>query len=143
MAAGPRYADRVTMIDPVPPEELLEWTASADVMLMAIQPTSLNHRFTTPQKLWEAIAAGVPVVASDLPGMAEVVREVGCGALCDPTDPASIAAAIRDLLAMPADARAEMRARTLAAARDRYNWAAQADTLLAAYARPAGGIVTR
>ncbi len=135
LAAEPRYRERVTVLPPVAPEELLEWTASADVMLMAIQPTSLNHKFTTPQKLWEAIAAGVPVVASDLPGMAEVVREVGCGALCDPTDPASIAAAIRDLLAMPADARAEMRARTLAAARDRYNWAAQAETLLAAYAR--------
>ena len=34
----------------------------------------------------------------DLPGMAEVVREVGCGTLCDPTSPASIAAAIRELL---------------------------------------------
>jgi glycosyltransferase involved in cell wall biosynthesis len=135
MATQAPYADRVTMIDPVPPEVLLEWTASADIMLMAIQPTSLNHRFTTPQKLWEAIAAGVPVVASDQPGKAEVVREVGCGALCDPTDPASIATAIRELLAMPAAARAEMRARTLAAARDRYNWAAQADTLLAAYGR--------
>ena len=66
--------------------------------------------------------------------MAEVVREVGCGTLCDPTSPTSIAAAIRELLALPADARAEMRARTLAAARDRYNWRAQAEVLLAAYA---------
>jgi glycogen(starch) synthase len=132
-AAAPPYRGRVTLIEPVPPEELLEWTASADVMLMAIQPTTLNHRYTTPQKLWEAIAAGVPVIASDLPGMAEVVREVGCGLLCDPTDPASIAGAIRELIQMaPAD-RADMRSRTLAAAHDRYNWAAQAEILLATY----------
>jgi glycosyltransferase involved in cell wall biosynthesis len=134
LAAQARFRGRVSVIDAVPPEELLAWTASADVMLMAIQPTTLNHRFTTPQKLWEAIAAGIPVVASDLPGMAEVVREVGCGTLCDPTNPASIAAAIRELLALSADARAAMRTRTLAAAHDRYNWRVQADVLLAGYA---------
>jgi len=129
------YQGRVLLVDPVAPEELLEWTASADLMLMAIQPTTLNHRYTTPQKLWEAIAAGVPVVASDLPGMAEVVREVGCGLLCDPTDPMSIAVSIRDLLGRPPEARAAARERALAAARETYNWAAQASVLLAVYDR--------
>jgi glycosyltransferase involved in cell wall biosynthesis len=142
-AAERRYRGRVTLLPPVPPEELLDWTASADVMVMAIQPTSLNHELTTPQKLWEAIAAGVPVVAADLPGMAVVVREVGCGVLCDPTDPASIAAAIREVLALsPADRQA-MRDRTMAAARTTYNWDAQARVLLAAYRRLAEGIVAR
>ena len=70
LAASVPHQDRVRFLPPVPPDRLLDWTASADVMLMAIQPTSVNHRFTTPQKLWEAIAVGVPVVASDLPGMA-------------------------------------------------------------------------
>lgn len=137
-AAAPPYRGRVSLIAPVAPEELLEWTASADVMLMAIQPTTLNHRHTTPQKLWEAIAVGVPVVASDLPGMAAVVREVGCGELCDPTDPAAIAAAIRRLLALPPEELAALRARTLAAAHDRYNWAAQVTALLEAYGRLRG-----
>jgi glycosyltransferase involved in cell wall biosynthesis len=141
-AGEPAYRGRVLLADPVAPEDLLEWTASADLMLMAIQPTTLNHRYTTPQKLWEAIATGVPVVASDLPGMAEVVREVGCGLLCDPTDPKSIAAAIRDLLGRPPEVRAAARERALAAARQTYNWAAQAGVLLALYARllpPLGG----
>ncbi len=56
-------------------------------MLMAIQPTTLNHRYTTPNKLWEAIAAGVPVVASDLPGHGAVVLETGCGELGRPDRP--------------------------------------------------------
>ena len=55
---------------------------------MAIQPTTLNHRYTTPQKLFESMAAGVPVVASDLPGMASIVRATGAGILCNPTSPA-------------------------------------------------------
>lgn len=138
MAARPPYRGRVSLVDAVPPEELLEWTASADVMLMAIQPTTLNHRYTTPQKLWEAIATGVPVVASDLPGMAEVVREVGCGVLCDPTDPAAIAAAIGELVARGPAARAAMRDRALAAGRARYNWQVQVEALLAAYGRLLG-----
>ena len=91
MALEPRYRGRVHLLPAVPPTELLAWTASADALVMAIQPTTLNHRYTTPQKLWEAMAAGVPVVASDLPGMASVVTSTGCGVLCDPTSPASIA----------------------------------------------------
>jgi len=137
-SAEARYRGRVLLLGPVPPEELLEWTASADLMLMAIQPTTLNHRYTTPQKLWEAIASGVPVVASDLPGMAEVVREVGCGLLCDPTDPLAIAASIRDLLGRPPEERAAARERALAAARTTYNWDAQARVLLAVYDRLMG-----
>ncbi len=130
----PPYVGRVHLLAAVAPTELLDWTCSADVMLMAIQPTTLNHRYTTPNKLWEAMAAGVPVVASDLPGMAAIVRETGCGVLCDPTSPADVARAIRSILDLPADARAELRARGLGAAHDRYNWAAQASTLLSVYA---------
>jgi glycosyltransferase involved in cell wall biosynthesis len=126
---------RVRLIDAVPPADLLDWTASADVMVMPIQPTTVNHRFTTPNKLWEAIAAGTPVVAGDLPGMAEVIRETRAGLLCDPTSPASIAAAIRTVLDLPDDERAAMRERALEAARERYNWDAQVAPLLDLYRR--------
>ena len=129
----PPYAGRVRLLPAVRPAELVSWTASADVVVMPIQPTSLNHRYTTPQKLFESIAAGVPVVASDLPGMAEVVREIDAGALCDPTSPPSIAAAIRDVLGVDDAKRAARRERILAAAHARYNWAAQVQVLHAAY----------
>ncbi len=81
--ADPPYAGCVFVMPPVPPSELLEWTASSDVMVMAIQPTTLNHRYTTPQKLFEALAAGVPIVASDLPGMADVINATQTGVTCD------------------------------------------------------------
>ena len=133
LAATPRFQDRVRILEPVSPDELLDWTASADVMLMAIQPTSVNHRFTTPQKLWEAIAAGTPVVASNLPGMAEIVRDVGCGALVDPTDPIDIARGIRDIVDASPDERRAMRERTWRAGQDRYNWEHETEALLALY----------
>lgn len=135
LASSPRFRDRVRMLEPVSPDELLDWTASADVMLMAIQPTSVNHLYTTPQKLWEAIAAGTPVVATDLQGMAEIVRETGCGVLVEATDPADIARGIREILDAPAEERTAMRERTWRAGQDRYNWEHESEALLALYRR--------
>jgi len=137
-AERPPYAGRVFVLPPVPPSELLEWTASSDVMVMAIQPTTLNHRFTTPQKLFEALAAGVPVVASDLPGMADIVEATRTGVVCDPTSPASIAAAIRAVLQQPAADLAAMRERARRAADETYNWDRQATALFEVYARLLG-----
>jgi glycosyltransferase involved in cell wall biosynthesis len=138
LSRTPRYAGRVYLLDPVPPDDLLDWTASADVSVMAIQPTSINHAYTTPQKLFESIAVGVPVVAADLPGMAAVVRAAEAGILCDPTDPHAIARAIRELLDSPPEVREARRARILQVAGDRYNWEVEAPALLALYAELIG-----
>ena len=140
--ARPPYAGRVFLLPAVPPSDLLTWTASADILVMAIQPSSLNHRYTTPQKLFEAIAAEVPVVAADLPGIAEVVRSTGTGVLVDPTSPGAIATGIRGLLnAEPAE-QAAIRARARTAADERYNWESQLATLFGVYdlliGRPVG-----
>ena len=122
----------------MPPDELLDWVAAADVVAMPIQPSTLNHRLTTPNKLFEAMAVGVPVVASDLPGMSAIVRETGCGLLCDPTDPASIAGAIRAIVDATDAERAVYSKRALAAADAIYNWEVQAEVLLAEYGRLTG-----
>ena len=136
--AHPSLGARVRILSAVPPTELLEWVASADVVAMPIQPTTLNHRLTTPNKLFEAMAVGVPVVASDLPGMAPIVAETGCGLLCDPTDPAAIAAAIRAILDATPDERRAYRRRALAAAHETYCWERQVELLFAGYGRLTG-----
>lgn len=135
LAATPPYRGRVKLLPPVTPDELLEWTASADVAVMPIQPTSLNHRYTTPQKLFESLAAGVPVVASDLPGMRAVVEATGAGTVCDPTSPEAIAAALTQVLHAPLERRAALRAAALDAAHRTYNWEAQSRVLLELYRR--------
>jgi len=137
-AAEPARTGRVFVLPAVPPQDLHAWVASADVVAMPIQPSTLNHRLTTPNKLFEAMAAGVPVVASDLPGMAAIVREVDFGRLCDGTDPRSIAAALRALLGASPAEQAGWRANAIAAARSRYNWEAQAEVLLGLYGRLTG-----
>jgi glycosyltransferase involved in cell wall biosynthesis len=136
-AADPGLGGRVRMLPAVPPDELLDWVAAADVVAMPIQPTTLNHRLTTPNKLFEAMAVGVPVVASDLPGMAGIVGETKAGLLVDPTSPAAIAKALRELLASD-DERVAMGARGLAAAHETYNWERQLEVLLEEYGRLTG-----
>ena len=138
IAAQPATVGRVRLLPAVPPGELLDWVACADIVAMPIQPTTLNHRLTTPNKLFEAMAAGAAVVASDLPGMAGIVRETGCGLLVDPTDPGAIADAIRSILDAPDGERLAYGARALAAAHTTYNWERQMDVLLDEYARLTG-----
>ena len=137
IAASPA-ADRIHVLPAVPPEELHDWVAAADVAAMPIQPSTLNHRLTTPNKLFEAMTAGVPIVASDLPGMASIVTATGCGVLCDPTDPDSIAAAIRRILDASPDERRAFAANGREAARTTYNWAAQVARLFDEYGRLTG-----
>ena len=137
-AASMELRDRVRIMPAVPPAELLSWVASADVVAMPIQPTTLNHRLTTPNKLFEAMAAGVPVVASDLPGMAPIVLETRAGLVVDPTDPGAIAAACREILDASPEERAAWRQRALDAAHGTYNWERQAEILFAEYGRLTG-----
>jgi glycosyltransferase involved in cell wall biosynthesis len=127
------HADRIHFMDALPPDELLPWTAAADVALMPIQPSTLNHRLTTPTRLFDAMGAGVPVVAADLPGMAAILRDTGIGVLVDPASPRDIARGLREVLEAPPERRAVYREACLAAARGAYAWQRQLDRLIDLY----------
>jgi glycosyltransferase involved in cell wall biosynthesis len=133
IAAALPHAGRIHFLGSVAPAEIPRWTRGADVAAMPVQPDTLNHRLNTPTKLYDAMGVGVPVVASDLPGIAPIVRETGCGVLCDPADPADIARAIRSVIDAPPDERLALRQRCLSAARTRYSWQQQAQELLRVY----------
>jgi phosphatidylinositol alpha-mannosyltransferase len=81
--------------------------------------------------LVEAMAAGVPVVASDLPGYRSVLRDGAAGRLVPPSDPAALAAALVDLLG-DAPARRRFAAAGMAAA-DELSWVHVTDSILHAY----------
>jgi glycosyltransferase involved in cell wall biosynthesis len=144
LAREPRFGGRIHVVDPVSPDELLPWVSGADVDVMALQPTTLNHRLSTPNKLFEAIAAGVPVVVSDFAPMRAIVVDDPDGPLgevCDPTRPASIGAAILRVVAAPPAARVALRERCLSAARARWNWETESARLVALYRSLAEDVV--
>lgn len=136
LARDPRFRGKLHLLDAVSPSELLGWVAGADVNAIPLQRSTLQHWLCTPNKLWESIAVGVPVVVSDFPGMSQVVLDdrVGpLGAVCDPADPQSIANAIQAIIELPADERAALRARCLQAAHERWNWETESSRLLSLY----------
>ena len=130
--------DRVRFFGPIPNDELLYYTASADVGLCVIRGESLSYRWSMPNKLFEYMMAGIPIVASDFEEMGRVVREEGVGTVCDPDDPQSIADAVRAIVDDP-EAEARFRAATRVAI-GKYNWDEEEKKLLALYQRlePAG-----
>jgi glycosyltransferase involved in cell wall biosynthesis len=137
-ADRPENLGRVHVLPAVPPTELLDWVASADVVGVLFQHDTLNNYLSTPNKFLEAMAAGVPSVCSDHPGMGPIARETGCGIPVDPADVDAIAAAIRAIVDAPPEERSAMRARALAAAHDTYNWESQVQALLEEYSRLTG-----
>ena len=117
----------------VDPAALPALLAQADVGIVLIQPEP-RYRVALPTKMFECMAAGLPVIVSDFPLWRGIVEGADCGLTVDPTDPAAIRAAIRALADDPARRR-EMGENGRRAVRERYNWAAERATLLELYAR--------
>jgi glycosyltransferase involved in cell wall biosynthesis len=138
LAAEPRFGGRIHLLGPVPPMEVVSWVTSVDVAAMPIQAHSLSYYLSTPNKMFEAFAAGVPVVASDFPGMRGIVAEDPdrpLGELCDPADPASIGRAIRKIVELSPEAWTELAARCRQAAIERWNWETESARLVELYRR--------
>jgi glycosyltransferase involved in cell wall biosynthesis len=91
-----------------------------------------NHVNAQPNKLYEYMSAGIPVIASDFPLWRQVVADTECGLLVDPQDPETIGAAIQWLLERPEEAEA-MGQRGQQAIETRFNWNNEAGKLLELY----------
>jgi glycosyltransferase involved in cell wall biosynthesis len=90
--------ERVTLLASVPLEDLLAHTAEADVGVTLLQDTCANHRLALPNKLFEYIAAGIPVVASELPEMRSLIERHGVGWCVPPGDSKTLAETLDEAL---------------------------------------------
>jgi glycosyltransferase involved in cell wall biosynthesis len=113
--------------------EIVRELGNARAGVVTMHPTE-RYRTNYPVKLFEYMAAGIPVIASDFPAWRPFVVESACGILVDPLDPSAIAAAIQWILEHPGEAEA-MGKRGREAIRTSYNWETEAERLLAFYAR--------
>jgi glycosyltransferase involved in cell wall biosynthesis len=99
--------------------------------LLVLRPEP-NFCNAMPIKLFEYMAAGIPVIASDFPLWRQIIGEAGCGLLVDPRDPQAIARAMEYLLSHDAEAEA-MGRRGRQAASELYNWNSEERVLLKFY----------
>ena len=123
--------DRIDVRGWLPREGVAGVLRDARVGLLVLHPVPA-HVESLPIKLFEYMAAGIPVVASDFPAWQELVGDAGI--LVDPMDVDAIAASIDALLADP-DAAEAMGARGRQAVEERYGWEGEAERLLTLYQR--------
>jgi glycosyltransferase involved in cell wall biosynthesis len=97
MCVDLRLTEKIDFIKTVSPSELTSITKSAFCGFSLDKNTCLNHYYSLPNKLFDYIAAGTPVIASNLPEVSHVVTDNNVGILIDEISPQNIADAVLKL----------------------------------------------
>ena len=125
-------ADRVELMGTVPQPEVARELARARVVAVPVRRTEMTLRHTSPLKAFEAMAAGRPIVVSDLPSSREFLRHGENAWLVPPDDAAALAEGLARLLAD--DPLAERLARAAFHDSEAFSWDARARRLLDVFA---------
>lgn len=133
---------RVVVLPRVPYAELPAYTASADVGILLYRNDCRNNYYCAPNKVFEYMMMGLPVIAPSFPGMLALVEGDAIGVCVNPESPAEIAAAV-NRVAADDGARAGMSERALLLSRERYNWEYEFQPLLERYRFLCSGEIQR
>jgi glycosyltransferase involved in cell wall biosynthesis len=128
LAADLCIRDRIVFRDFVPYEEVPRHLMGAAVSVVPLPDVLMSRYFTSPLKLFDAMAAGAPLVASDLDSIREVLRNGENAVLVEPDSPRALADGIRQVLDEPA--LAQRIACTARAEVGQYTWERRAERIL-------------
>ncbi|MBK7627910.1 MAG: glycosyltransferase [Bacteroidales bacterium] len=96
-----KLGERVRFIDKLPWTELMKYTKSADAGLSLDKNNNLNYAFSLPNKLFDYLSAGIPVIAGDLPEVSKIISENNCGIIISEVTSHKISEALNELLSNP------------------------------------------
>jgi glycosyltransferase involved in cell wall biosynthesis len=131
LACDLKVSDRFSFFGPVPTDQVIHYAAGVDLGVAPIANACLSYYFCSPNKLFEYMNAGLPVIASNFPELEKVVLGHHIGLTFDPANPQSIAEVARKILDNPA-MREKMAVNALKASM-LYNWENEAGKLLHIY----------
>lgn len=130
--------EKVQYVGSKPWDEVFRHLAGADIGLVVLHPGQGNeYVHSLPVKLFEYMAVGLPVIASDFPLWKEIIESNHCGLTVEPRNPKKIAQAIEYLLNNP-ELRREMGENGKKAVIETYNWEKESEKLLSVYKRVLG-----
>ncbi|MCI0640036.1 MAG: glycosyltransferase [Gemmataceae bacterium] len=94
--------DRLYCLSPVPSARVVAEAKAADAGIWSLLANvGLNFKYSLPNKVFEYIAAGIPLLVADLPEVRRIVARYEIGLCFDPTDPGSIAEAMNQFASQP------------------------------------------
>ena len=126
-----KYGKSVFVHPFVSGDVLLGYTSSADCGIAFIEDISLSDRYCLPNKLFEYIAAGLPVISSGLPDLKEFVKSNQVGVAAPTNDVSGFIKAFREM----ADLDSEKLKSQIMKTRSMYNWSTQEKVLFDEYRR--------
>lgn len=98
MVKALELSDKIKFIDKQDPERLKSFTYHAELGISIDKNTNLNYRFSLPNKIFDYLLAGIPILASDLPEVKKVVLDHDIGMICPDHQARNIAYCIRQML---------------------------------------------
>lgn len=84
-------SSKIIFIDKLPPDELAAWTKLADIGLTLDKDTNINYRLSLPNKIFDYIHAGIPVLTSNLIEVKKIVENYNVGKVTEDHNPETIA----------------------------------------------------
>lgn len=116
------YDDRIKLVNAVPPDEVLSYTADADFGFCYLSDPCLNYQYSLPNKVFEYLMSGVPIVANNLIEVRQIIERYAAGLVVNDI---SVPALVAALKALPEFKRTHFLT-CLPELRATYNWEQQA-----------------
>lgn len=131
IAEEQKVLERVFFLGTVPSEEMLNYSVGADIGVIPYLPIDDNHMYCSPNKLFEYVLAGVPVITADLPFFKMIQEKYGVIEIADMTSPQKFGNVVSELINNPSKLK-ELKSRCYDAGKV-LNWENEGNKLLEIY----------
>ena len=97
-SSKPDLISKVLFVDALPYEKMMQYTINADVGVSLDKPNNLNYLYSLPNKVFDYLKVGIPIVCSDLVELSKIINIYNCGILIKNHQPKSILTALNSVL---------------------------------------------